>query len=121
MVANSHDRTALIGQLAWQHDMGIDEILLDVPAPDAGLSLSALTLPPGPPSVPAPAIRDIPATADTAPAATPSVGAAPPPESTPKQTPEQTPESTPVPISAPPSALAAVSYTHLTLPTNREV
>ncbi len=100
MVANSHDRTALIGQLAWQHDMGIDEILLDVPAPDAGLSLSALTLPPGPPSVPAPAIRDIPATADTAPAATPSVGAAPPPESTPKQT--------PVPISAPPSALADI-------------
>ena len=50
MVANSHDRSALIGQLAWQHAMGIDEILLDVPAPDAAVSLAALTRPAGPSS-----------------------------------------------------------------------
>ena len=50
MVANSHDRSALIGQLAWQHAMGIDEILLDVPAPDAAVSLAALTSPAGPSS-----------------------------------------------------------------------
>ena len=43
MVANSHDRSALIEQLAWQHAMGIDEILLDMPAPDAVLSMSDLT------------------------------------------------------------------------------
>ena len=50
MVANSHDRSALIGQLAWQHAMGIDEILLDVPAPDTAVSLAALTSPAGPSS-----------------------------------------------------------------------
>ena len=50
MVANSHDRSALIGQLAWQHAMGIDEILLDVPTPDAAVSLAALTSPAGPSS-----------------------------------------------------------------------
>lgn len=42
MVANSHDRSALIEQLAWQHAMGIDEILLDMPAPDAALSMADL-------------------------------------------------------------------------------
>ena len=45
MVANSHDRTALIEALAWQHAMGIDEILLDKPAPDDGLSMADLILP----------------------------------------------------------------------------
>jgi uracil-DNA glycosylase family 4 len=59
MVANSHDRSALIRQLAWQHAMGIDEILLDVPAPDESLSMSALTSPAGQlagrPAAPAPA------------------------------------------------------------------
>jgi len=45
MAANSHDRKVLIDQLAWQHAMGIDEILLDVPAPDTALSMSALVVP----------------------------------------------------------------------------
>lgn len=45
MTANPHDRGALIAQLAWQHAMGIDEILLDVPAPDDTLSMAALTSP----------------------------------------------------------------------------
>ena len=70
MVANSHDRSALIGQLAWQHDMGIDEILLDVPAPDDALPLSALTSPASSP----PAPKDIPAPPDTAPVAVPPAG-----------------------------------------------
>jgi uracil-DNA glycosylase family 4 len=45
MVANSHDRRGLIELLAWQHAMGIDEILLDAPAPDAALSVSDLISP----------------------------------------------------------------------------
>jgi len=46
MVANSHDRSSLIEQLAWQHAMGIDEILLDMPAPDQSVAMSALLSPP---------------------------------------------------------------------------
>ena len=46
MVANSHDRSSLIEQLAWQHAMGIDEILLDMPAPVQSVAMSALLSPP---------------------------------------------------------------------------
>lgn len=42
MVANLHDRSTLIEQLAWQHAVGIDEILLDLPAPDLSVAMSAL-------------------------------------------------------------------------------
>jgi len=50
MVANSHDRSVLLDQLAWQLAMGIDEILLDVPAPDSAVSMAALK-PPAPPKL----------------------------------------------------------------------
>ncbi len=52
MVANSQDRKVLIDQLAWQDAMGIDEILLDVPAPGEVMSVSALVAPPPVPSEP---------------------------------------------------------------------
>ena len=42
MAANSQNRDLLVSQLAWQQDMGIDEILLDVPAPDATVTMAAL-------------------------------------------------------------------------------
>ena len=74
MVANSHDRSALIGQLAWQHDMGIDEILLDVAAPDEALPLSALTSLASSPPAPTPVPKDTPAPPDTAPVAVPPAG-----------------------------------------------
>ena len=45
MAANSQNRDLLVRQLAWQHEMGIDEILLDVPAPEESLSLAALAGP----------------------------------------------------------------------------
>ena len=50
MAANLQERNALIDQLAWQHAMGVDEILLDVPAPDASMSMSALITPTPAPS-----------------------------------------------------------------------
>ena len=52
MAANSQDRKVLIDQLAWQDAMGIDEILLDVPAPGEVMSMSALVAPPPVPSEP---------------------------------------------------------------------
>ena len=42
MVANSQNRDLLVSQLAWQRDMGIDEILLDVPAPEDAVTMAAL-------------------------------------------------------------------------------
>ena len=48
MAANQHDRSILIEQLAWQHAAGIDEVLLDRPAPENGLSMSDLMLPSAP-------------------------------------------------------------------------
>jgi uracil-DNA glycosylase family 4 len=53
MVANSHDRSTLIEQLAWQHAMGIDEILLDIPAPEQSVAMSALLSPVSSPAIPA--------------------------------------------------------------------
>ncbi|MEX0504309.1 uracil-DNA glycosylase family protein [Alphaproteobacteria bacterium LSUCC0719] len=53
MVANSHDRSTLIEQLAWQHAMGIDEILLDIPAPEQSVAMSALLSPVPSPAIPA--------------------------------------------------------------------
>ena len=50
MAANLQERKVLIDQLAWQHAMGVDEILLDVPAPDASMSMSALITPTPAPS-----------------------------------------------------------------------
>jgi len=45
MAANSQNRDLLVRQLAWQHEMGIDEILLDVPATEEAVSLAALARP----------------------------------------------------------------------------
>lgn len=45
MPANQHDRNILIEQLAWQHGAGIDEVLLDIPAPEDSLSMSDLMSP----------------------------------------------------------------------------
>ena len=42
MATNSQNRDLLVRQLAWQQEMGIDEILLDVPAPNDAVPLSAL-------------------------------------------------------------------------------
>ena len=42
MAANSQNRDLLVRQLAWQHEMGIDEILLDEPAPDEAVTMAAL-------------------------------------------------------------------------------
>ena len=42
MAANSQNRDLLVSQLAWQRDMGIDEILLDVPAPEDAVTMAAL-------------------------------------------------------------------------------
>ncbi len=53
MVANSHDRSTLIEQLAWQHAMGIDEILLDIPAPEQSVAMSALLSPAPSSAIPA--------------------------------------------------------------------
>ena len=45
MAANSQNRDLLVRQLAWQHEMGIDEILLDEPAPDEAVTMAALVPP----------------------------------------------------------------------------
>ena len=45
MAANSQNRDLLVRQLAWQHEMGIDEILLDEPAPDEAVTMAALAAP----------------------------------------------------------------------------
>ena len=45
MAANSQNRDLLVRQLAWQHEMGIDEILLDEPAPDEAVTMAALAPP----------------------------------------------------------------------------
>ena len=43
MAANPSHRRSLIDQLAWQQEMGIDEVLLDDMAADVAVPLSALT------------------------------------------------------------------------------
>jgi len=77
MVANSHDRSVLLDQLAWQLAMGIDEILLDAPAPDSAVSMAAL-------KPPAPPVSAAPADTLVAPASpvTPSPPASPQPDRT---------------------------------------
>ena len=101
MAANSQNRDLLVRQLAWQYEMGIDEILLDEPAPDEAVTMAAL--------VP-PLRRREPATAQqpgqqlAAPAVSPAsdAEAALPPQ------PAVTPKPPPVPQVAPSPMLAAV-------------
>jgi uracil-DNA glycosylase family 4 len=86
MAANSHDRSTLIEQLAWQHAMGIDEILLDIPAPEQSVAMSALLSPAPSSAIPAvstdhrpvaPSIDQTPGDDSLAPAQAPAPPATP--------------------------------------------
>ena len=99
MAANSRNRDLLISQLAWQHEMGIDEILLDVPAPDVTVTMAALA--------PAPS-RQEPAAARQE-SERPATAAAMPPESAAVQSslPQQVRPQY-VPHAAPSASLSAI-------------
>ena len=101
MAANSHNRDLLVRQLAWQHEMGIDEILLDEPAPDEAVTMAALV----PPSR-----RREPAAAQQPgrPPAAQAVSTASDAEPAPPPQPTVTPTPQPVPQVAPSPMLAAV-------------
>lgn len=101
MAANSHNRDLLVRQLAWQHELGIDEILLDEPAPDEVVTMAALV----PPSR-----RREPAAAQQLgwPPAAQAVSTASDAEPAPPQQPAVTPTPQTVPQVAPSLMLAAV-------------
>ena len=99
MAANSQNRDLLVRQLAWQHEMGIDEILLDEPAPNEAVTMAAL-VPPSPRREPATAQQ--PGRPPAAPAVSPAsdAEAALPPQSAVTPTPQPVPQVAPSPMLA---------------------
>ncbi len=101
MAANSQNRDLLVRQLAWQHEMGIDEILLDEPAPDEAVTMAALA---------APSRRREPVAAQQPgrPPAVPAVSPASDADAAPPPQPAAAPKSQPVSHAAPPPMLADI-------------